>query len=72
MATNAFNFGPELDAVKADTTAILSTLSTVTKVLTDLVDALGGGDQPAINAATTALRGVTEQLSATVARDKDT
>jgi hypothetical protein len=71
MATNAFNFGPELDAVKADTTAILAALSAVTKVLTDLVDALGGGDQISIDAATAALRSVTEQLSATVERDKD-
>jgi hypothetical protein len=78
MSTNVFNFGPELDAIKDDTSLIIeqissltSSVATLTKILADLVTALGGGDQPTIDAVTAALRGLTQQLSAAVARDTE-
>jgi hypothetical protein len=78
MATNVFNFGPELDAIKADTTEISAQLSDLsssvamlTKILSDLITALGGGDQTTIDAVSTALQALTQQLSAAVARDME-
>jgi hypothetical protein len=65
-------------ALKTDTATIIAALATQTtalatlaQTLTDFISALGGGDQPAIDAATVALRSVTDTLHAAAVRDKD-
>ena len=76
MATSVFNLSA-VDRIETDVKAILTQLaaqadaiSALTKVLTDFVNALGGSDQPAIDAATTALRSLHDTISASVERDK--
>ena len=64
MATTVFNLSA-VDRIEAIVRELL-------KVLEDLVSALGGGDQPAIDAAAAALRQMNANLSAAVERDKDT
>ena len=44
-------------------------ISVVGKTLTDFITALGGGDQPSIDAVTASLEQMRETLAAAVARD---
>lgn len=77
MATNVFNFGPVLDRVEANAQQLVvmqslqaAAIQAIGKVLSDLVAALGGGDQPTIDAMTAALQSITDQLHAAAERDK--
>jgi hypothetical protein len=83
MATNVFNLSA-VDRIETDVlalqaqatslqtqfTAQSAAIASLTKTLTDLVAALGGGDQPAIDAAATELRSLSATLRASVERDK--
>jgi hypothetical protein len=83
MATSVFNLSA-VDRIEADVVQLLandkamsanlanviSAIASLTATLNDLVLALGGGDQPAIDAAAAQLRTVHDQLVAATARDK--
>ncbi len=98
MPTNAFNFGPVLDATLAAAKAVLQIAQTmeikmaedytglnkvladlkteVTEGLThmdelfaDLMNALGSGNQAAVDAATAAVQAEIDNIKAAVARD---
>jgi hypothetical protein len=85
MTTSVFNLSAidrielAVNATYADTQAIAKAVAMqgeaivmLTKTLTDFVIALGGGDQPAIDAATAALQNVNQSLAAAVGRDQST
>jgi hypothetical protein len=62
-------------ALNAQTQALAmqqTAIAALSKTLNDLVTALGGGDQPALDAATAALQNVNQSLAAAVARDQPT
>ena len=58
-------------AIQAQTLAAQGqALAELAKTTNDLIASLGGGDQPAIDAATAALKDVTTRLAGAVARDQ--
>jgi hypothetical protein len=76
MATTVFNLSAidrietdvkDLQATQVDQTAAINALS---KIISDFIAELGGGDQPAVDAAATALQSLTSTLSSAVDRDK--
>jgi hypothetical protein len=83
MATTVFNLSAvdriETDAkqllandtqILANQTTIIGAIASLAATLNSLVMALGGGDQPAIDAAAAQLRTLHDQLVAATARDK--
>jgi capsule polysaccharide export protein KpsE/RkpR len=60
----------QVTALQAQLTTQSAAIASLTKIITDFVAAVGGGDQPAIDAATTELRSLSATLRASVERDK--
>jgi hypothetical protein len=83
MATTVFNLSA-VDRIEADViqllandktilanqTTITAAIASLAMTLNNLVMALGGGDQPAIDAAAAQLQTLHDQLVAATARDK--
>lgn len=83
MTTTVFNLSA-VDRIEADCkqilsnqaasqqneTAIINALAALMKIVTDFVTAVGGGDQPSIDAATAALQTIQQTLVAATERDK--
>lgn len=83
MTTTVFNLSAvdrtEVDAIQllandkailANQTTIISSIASLAATLNNLVMALGGGDQPAIDAAAAQLQTLHDQLVTATARDK--
>jgi hypothetical protein len=83
MTTTVFNLSA-VDRIEADViqllandktmlanlTTITAAIAVLTATLNSLVAALGGGDQPAVDAAAAQLQTLHDQLVAATARDK--